>query len=131
MSQFLRTIGLGQSEVGNPNGAGGIEQQIRWLDIAMHHPLAMSMVEPFSHLGPKIGHAAVIAGRVGHRRKVGANRSCWFPMDAAILALQSEFACAIGPLELSQFIDHLIQAAPLNELHGVEMNAFYGSHAKN
>jgi len=51
------SVCLGQAEVGHPNIARVIEQQVRRLDVAMQHPLAGGMGQGVGHLHADTGDA--------------------------------------------------------------------------
>ena len=63
---------LGQAEVGDPDVAVVVEQQVRRLDVAVQDPLAVGVVQGLGHLHADPGHApAVAAVGVGQRRQLG------------------------------------------------------------
>ena len=53
-------VGLGQAEVGDPDAALGVEQQVRRLDVAVDDPLAVGIGQGLGHLDADLGHAAVV-----------------------------------------------------------------------
>jgi hypothetical protein len=51
---------LGQAEVGHPDSAPRIEQQVRRLDVAVEDPLPVRVGQSLRHLQPHLGDAAEV-----------------------------------------------------------------------
>ena len=62
-------VRLGQPEVGHPHGPAGVQEQVRGLDVAVHHPLAGRVGEGVGDLQPDPGGAPpVLPAGLGQRR---------------------------------------------------------------
>ena len=57
MRQVLLVVGLGQAEVGHPDGPVGVEQQVRRLDVAVEDPLVVGVLQGVGHLDADPRHA--------------------------------------------------------------------------
>ena len=57
VGQVLAVARLRQAEVGDPDVALGVEQQVRWLDVAVEDSLAVGVGQRFGHLPADAGHA--------------------------------------------------------------------------
>ena len=71
--QLVAVLGLGQAEVGDPDVALGVEQEVRGLDVAVQNALLMSIFEGLGHLDAEPRHAAKIPG-LGMARTVRIDR---------------------------------------------------------
>ena len=67
---------LGQAEVGDPDRAVGVEQEVRRLDVAVQDAVLVGVVEGLGDLKPDPRHASrVLRGRVGRGREAGLVRA--------------------------------------------------------
>ena len=55
--RFGLVVGLGQAEVGHPDGAAGVQQQVRRLDVAVEDALLVGVLQRLGHLHADLGHA--------------------------------------------------------------------------
>ena len=55
--QIAVAVDLGQAEVGDPDRAVDIEQEVRRLDVAVQDPVLMGVIEGFGHLEADASHA--------------------------------------------------------------------------
>ena len=62
-------VGLGQSEVGDPDDAVGVEKEVRRLDVAVHHAPGVGVSQPERRLEPDPGDAPGVLGSAGFDRR--------------------------------------------------------------
>jgi hypothetical protein len=48
-------VGTGHAEVGHPDPALLVEEQVRRLDVAVHQAASVRVGEALGHLGPQVG----------------------------------------------------------------------------
>ena len=74
-------VGLGQAEVGDPDVARVVQQQVGRLDVAVQDALAGGVGQGVGHLHADAGHALpVLAARLAQRGRLGSARaSGWSP----------------------------------------------------
>ena len=67
---------LGQAEIGHPDVAVGVEQEVGGLDVAVDDVLAMGIIERIGDLGSQPGDFAEVSGfgLTGERTAAGATR---------------------------------------------------------
>ena len=63
--ELVAVLGLGQAEVGDPDLALGVEQQVGRLDVAVEDALLMSVFERLGHLDADPRHAHECTGSRG------------------------------------------------------------------
>ena len=60
--QVLLVVRLGQAEIGHPDHPGGVQQEVRRLDVAMEHALGVGVLQGVGDLHADPGHALPVAG---------------------------------------------------------------------
>ena len=68
MGEVLRVAQLGQSEVGDPDRAAAVQEQVGRLDVAVQGPLLMGVLQGVGNLDAEPGHVAPV------REPAGADR---------------------------------------------------------
>ena len=64
----------GQAEVGDPDGAVGVEQQVRWLDVAVEDALGVGVGQGLGDVAADAGHRSEIGQFPAFRRRAGRRR---------------------------------------------------------
>jgi hypothetical protein len=156
--QVATVIGLGQSEVGDPQCAVRVQEQVRRLDVAVQHALAVGVRQSLGRLKAELGNAPEVASlRLAAdagltRRRGSRGRGSWDILHrdhggrlnelagketAGDALIARGLACGLilrrrcdAAQSLHIFQDHL-KALAVDELHGVVATAVLFADAIN
>ena len=70
VSETFSAFCFREAEIGHPDVAAGIEQQVRWLDVAMQDAFGVGIRQCFGNLQSDAGHAAIKLAATVARRKL-------------------------------------------------------------
>ncbi len=125
---------LGQAEVGDPELPAEVQQQVARLDVAMHDPRLVGVLQRQRRLPAQPGHAvevpALVRRPLARDRRRGGRRlhppdsaSSGDVRSASLGRPSRSVRCRLSSRRTAQFSDQRGEALPLDELHGVVVDA--------
>ena len=115
----------GQAEIGHPQMARPVQEEIGRLDVAVDHSVSMGVVEGFRRLECQMRRGSIeVSGAFG------GVRPDWQVHRRCDLGIGTGFTHGrrVGSMATPKLADHRGEARPLDELHGVVVLIAVGPH---
>ena len=120
-----------QAEVGEPQAAAGVDQEVRGLDIAVDDAAGVGMLQRLGRLDGELSDRAEETGAVrGAEGGEGGDGNGVLFVGPASRAGHSRVVAIVGKCRSARgtyLLDHLRQALAFDELHRVEVDAAIGT----